>query len=99
MVDGPRHQFLARSGFAGYQDRLALPGDPRKRFKHGQHARRRADHSARASLGLELEPQQQVLSPHGANFRQALERGLELIGHEGFHEIVVCTQADGLDGG
>ena len=52
LMDGPRHQFLAGSGFAGYQDRLALPRDPGKRMEHGQHARRSTDHSANAPLGI-----------------------------------------------
>ncbi len=99
LVDGPRHQFLAGSGFAGDEDRLALPRDPGKGMEHGQHGRRSTDHSANAPLGIELEPERQILRAQGAKLRQTLQRGFELAGLEGLHQIVVRAQPDRLDGG
>jgi len=75
---------------------------PRSRgiaLKTARRLGRSADHSAHASLRVELEIGGSDSRPARRQLARRCNAASSWSGHEGFHEIVVCAQAQWLDGG
>jgi len=99
VVDGAGDEFLACAGLAGDEDGLAGGGDVGDLAEELLHAGGVADEAGEFVAGLEAGAHAAVFEQDGAAFGEAVDAEEEVLGGEGFGDVVVGAELHGGDGG